>query len=589
MKKKEIIICSILIFIAACLFAAIIITDNISENNPAGSTDKVQMNVPTAGTDGNNTATAEPTVAPTPEPTPLPLIHATHVDESNPDKYGLSSNIRHNDDDISSYNREDKIFFDLGSDYNQINGIPTFRGNNYRNTAGAFGTINITEQKFSDDYLYTITTDHMMGKNNYWSGIGWSGQAVAAEWPKETRQIMGMYDWAKEQDTLVEVISASQDGCIYFYELETGKATRDKIDIGFPFKGGGALDPRGLPLLYVGSGDQLQDGSRPAAYIISLITNEKIYEFGKSDSFATRRTGWCAFDSSPIVDAETDTLIWPGENGVIYFVDLNTNYDKANGTISINPDIVKFNFDCDKHEKRGGRTSFWHGMENSVIAYQEYIYIADNAGILICLNVNTLEVEWVQDLLDDTNCTGVLEIEDGKPYIYMSTAYHYGWRSTNTTEEIPVWKINAENGEIVWRTDFMCKTTSSSSGGAQGSLALGEGQLDNMVFVPLCRTPDTWDGILVALNTKTGEVIWERKLNYYTWTSPSIIYDDDTGKGYIVTACATGYLYLIDGLTGEILDTKRLLEGTIEASPIVYNDVVILGTRDDKIHALRIK
>ena len=57
----------------------------------------------------------------------------------------------------------------------------------------------------------------------------------------------------------------------------------------------------------------------------------------------------------------------------------------------------------------------------------------------------------------------------------------------------------------------------------------------------------------------------------------------------IVTACATGYLYLIDGLTGEILDTKRLLEGTIEASPIVYNDVVILGTRDDKIHALRIK
>ena len=60
----------------------------------------------------------------------------------------------------------------------------------------------------------------------YWSGNGWTGQPLIAEWPKETRQVMNMYDWAKQQETLVEVVYPSMDGYVYFYELQTGKATR---------------------------------------------------------------------------------------------------------------------------------------------------------------------------------------------------------------------------------------------------------------------------------------------------------------------------------------------------------------------------
>ena len=59
----------------------------------------------------------------------------------------------------------------------------------------------------------------------------------------------------------------------------------------------------------------------------------------------------------------------------------------------------------------------------------------------------------VQDTLDDTNCTPVLEIEDGHPYIYASTSFHLGWRSYNTAT-VPVWKIDAVTGEIVWQTDY---------------------------------------------------------------------------------------------------------------------------------------
>ena len=41
------------------------------------------------------------------------------------------------------------------------------------------------------------------------------------------------------------------------------------------------------------------------------------------------------FDGSALVDAETDTLIYPGENGILYLIRLNTKYDLNSGTLSI--------------------------------------------------------------------------------------------------------------------------------------------------------------------------------------------------------------------------------------------------------------
>lgn len=65
---------------------------------------------------------------------------------------------------------------------------------------------------------------------------------------------MNMYDWVKEEENLVEVIYACMDGNVYFLDLKTGKATRDVLQLGFTFKGAGALDPRWYPILYVGAG-----------------------------------------------------------------------------------------------------------------------------------------------------------------------------------------------------------------------------------------------------------------------------------------------------------------------------------------------
>lgn len=82
-----------------------------------------------------------------------------------------------------------------------------------------------------------------MAGDGYWSGCGWTGQPLITEWPKSTRAIMAMYDWAKEQETLVEVIYATQDGRIYFYELETGKPTRDPTIAVLPLRAPARLIP----------------------------------------------------------------------------------------------------------------------------------------------------------------------------------------------------------------------------------------------------------------------------------------------------------------------------------------------------------
>ena len=50
------------------------------------------------------------------------------------------------------------------------------------------------------------------------------------------------------------------------------------------------------------------------------------------------------------------------------------------------------------------------------------------------------------------------------------------------------------------------------------------------------RTPGQWSGKLVALNKKkTGEEIWALNLDHYIWSSsPSVIYDEKTGTGYVI-------------------------------------------------------
>ena len=91
----------------------------------------------------------------------------------------------------------------------------------------------------------------------------------------------------------------------------------------------------------------------------------------------------------------------------------------------------------------------------------------------------------------------------------------------------------------------------------------------------------------MALDKKTGEEIWVRKLDHYSWSSPVDIKSDD-GKTYGLLCGYDGFMRLFDPMTGEDLD-KVSLGVNIESSPSVYNDIAVVGSYAQKIFGVKIK
>lgn len=500
------------------------------------------------------------------------------VDSTKPERLVKSTAINVDGSTVEKYKSPYKIKFYDSSRYTDVDGIVTFRGNNFR-TGASFGLADVSEKKL--ETVWTNQTGSLSDAGGtYWSGNGWSGQPLIIKWKDSIRRTFtAMHDWARQKDGLVEVIYASMDGYVHFYELSTGEETRNPMFVGYTFKGAGALDPRGYPIMYVGSGVNSTKGTSHV-FVINLVNNTIMYEFGQNENFSDR--GFNGFDSSALVCAETDQLIYPGENGILYIIHLNTKFEESTGTLSVNPDnVVKWKY-------MGTRTGsqYWLGMEDSSIIINHYMIICDNGGLMMCLDLETLKLVWVQDVLDDTNCTPVLSIEDGHPYVYTSTSFHYGWRSS-TTASIPIWKIDAETGEIIWHTDYECGSLPDLSGGAQGTLAVGKNKLNDLIFVPIARTPDINNGKLVALYKKDGKTAWEKQLDVYSWSSPVDFYDSE-GNGYIIHCNTGGNMYLLDGLTGDELDVADL-GSNVEASPAMYNGYAVVGTRGQQVYCMKVK
>lgn len=512
---------------------------------------------------------------------PDPEFHPYCTEATNPDRLIEFTEIEVNDTilgSVSEYSPVSEISFDPGEKYTDVEGIVTFRGDNFRNSP-AYGFAEMSVDTMTG--IWTQSTGGLSYGSATWTGSGWTGQPLMMKWPRTAKEHMNMYDEAKADDDLVEVIYACMDGYIYFLNLRTGERTRDPLWLGYTFKGSGALDPRGYPILYVGAGYDSGEGTA-RVFIVNLLDCSVMHSFGNNDPFSLRGS-LSYFDSSALVDAETDTLIYPGENGILYLMKLNTAYDEAAGTLSVSPDpVVRWRY----NGVRTSSGSFWVGMETSAAVYKGYLFVADNGGNLMCLNLNTLQLVWVQDTLDDTNSTPVLAFEDGHLYLYVSTSFHLGWRSSDSAT-VPIWKIDAENGEIVWQTDYECYTIDGVSGGVQSTIAVGRYDLSDYLYVTVSRTGGMYDGVLACLNRSTGEIVWEHKA-YYAWSSPVCVYNSD-GSGRVIYCSCAGYMYLLDAHTGEVLDVCQISDGSIEASPAVYKDIAVIGTRSCRIMGIQLR
>ena len=76
-------------------------------------------------------------------------------------------------------------------------------------------------------------------------------------------------------------------------------------------------------------------------------------------------------------------------------------------------------------------------------------------------------------------------------------------------------------------------------------------------------------------------------LKCYCWSSPVAFYNDQN-EMFVFFGDVLGNVYLIKGKTGEIVATAKI--GTnFEASPIVVDNKIIIGSRGNKIYKLSLQ
>lgn len=507
---------------------------------------------------------------------------AYHTAATDPVAHGVSEKVEKNGMVVHDYVRENPISFtyQFATELCGIKGMLTFRGN-YTRSMTSVGETVIEKERFSRD-TWTYSTGKILKSNgvDYWSGNGWTGQPIVVTWDEQTKKLMNLNDSAKAKENLTEVIYPGMDGSIHFLDIETGEETRPAIFVGMTFKGTASLYPDGTPLLFCGSGDaqsgMFGENVSQRFYIYSLIDGTLLYEGGYNDDFAPRI--WHAYDSSPIIDPETDTLIQPGENGVIYTMHLNTRFNRQTGALSVNPDnVVKYSFTIEGKYKEGG---YLWGSECSGAVNDGYLYIGDNAGTFYCLDLNTMSMVWADELNEDINSSPIFEIDNSKRYVYVATTLKYNYNS-HSMGEAAIYKINAMSGEIIWKKPYEVHTVKGYAGGVLSTGALGSGPVADYIFYSVSKTPDIEGGYLVALDKHTGEEVWRTELDMYSWSSSVLTYAT-SGKAYLVQGCQNGDLILVNASTGAILDTLNFGSG-IEATPVVFGNRIVLATRSEKI------
>ena len=534
------------------------------------------------------TPTIPPTEPPTPEPTAEPepteaaALLTVQAHESADPSLIAESVVYNGTSTVDNYNRavEDVIRMPAGENYTtRPYGVMTYRGDAFRRNAavGTVGDISAMTLK------WTAEAGSVKGSSSTYYGIGWTGQPAIIKWSKEVRAATNMVEDKKNTAALKEVIVAGLDGYIYFLDLADGQPTRQTINLGYPMKGTPSLHPLGYPIMTVGQyARKMAKGTGSIGLrFYDLLTQKEVYMIDGLDGKQDRPYYSVGqFDTSALIDPASDTLITAGTNGMVYLTKLNTAFDYNKGTIDINPTSIVMK------SRTKGQANKNTAVESSVAMYQHYLFYADMDGILRCVDTSSLETLWAVDTGDAVQAAISLDMdEEGQLWLYTANTLQN--RSKGSCD---IRRFNAATGEESWAlsVDSVKKAKNEKVSGAMASAVIGEHELDGLVYYALSNVSESGaksifgdsasacEGVLLALEKTSGRIMWARELESYAYASPVAVYSE-AGRGWIIQPSADGTITLLDGLTGNVLNTLKV-EGTIEGSPAVYGSTMVIGT-----------
>ena len=181
---------------------------------------------------------------------------------------------------------------------------------------------------------------------------------------------------------------------------------------------------------------------------------------------------------------------------------------------------------------------------------------------------------WTYDNGDNTDAAMALDPTDAGVDLYTGNTTY---ARLSKTKKVSIHRLNALTGEEIWTYEIDCvKNTSLDAAGCKASPVVGEKGLSDYVYFTVNQVRKG-GAVLVCLRKDDGSEVW-RKETAESVSSPVAVYSE-FGDGKIIQCDSKGNIFLLDGLTGEVLG-HTAVNGVIEASPVVYRDYFLIGTSD---------
>ena len=449
--------------------------------------------------------------------------------------------------------------------YENKPGIFTFRGSASRIPYFS-GYLTDDSIRFKVDWVFTTRTDGFKTSVGVFEGgSGWTGQALYVNWPDSlVERFKSNSESACFNIHNQEIILASLCGDLYFIDFETGEKSRESYNVGNVLKGTPALNSDLNGHVYIGHGAKKE--TTFGTQVFDLFSHKMVNTFG-TDPKAWR--GWGGYDSSPVEAG--GFLFRPAENGTIY------KYYIGDGGYTLQSTLRYSTTEAKKSP----------GMESSMAVCRNYGYIGDNAGNILCINLNTMQPVWHYWNHDDTDASPIVEEEDGIPYVYTGCEVDHQGNEGNCYFV----KLNGLTGELVWEDTIPCRKLhfgdNTSDGGMYVTPLIGGGDCEGMIFSAFCLHTAQTSGVFMAFDKKDGSEMYRINLKCYCWSSPVAFYND-RDEMFVFFCDVLGNVYLIKGKTGEIVATAKI-GSNFEASPIIVDNKIIIGSRGNKIYKISLQ
>jgi len=433
-----------------------------------------------------------------------------------------------------------------------VTGLLTFRGNP-TNTFYGTGPIPDTPAivwRYPDAPMCAQTTD--LGGTTTWCGNGWTGQPVIWERP----------------DGVVELMFGGYDRRFHFVDAATGEDTRAPIVTGDIVKGTPTLDPDGYPLVYFGSRDN-------RLRIVALDRGEAVELWSAVADLSVEGRWNDDWDGAPRI--VNDILFEGCENSIFYAWKLNRSYDE-DGLVTVDP-VLLFQMDSWDDELMAALApSQWIGsrwestsIEDSVAIFEGRLYFGSSAGRIIGLDITNIEQGeapvvfdyWVGD---DTDASIVID-EEGMLYV-SAEVKRYLPRGEELGQLIKLDPYRPDD-PYVWGVYSL--VPSPYWGGFLATPALGDGVLYAV----------SNKGFLTVVDRETGEELWHDDIGSGQFAHGVHMSSPVVVDGHLLLAIASGYLrsYDLSDPRAPVLEWElKVGEGTIEATPAVWDGVIYLAT-----------